>query len=106
MNFLKKDLGQTYSFKNANLKDDTHVCTNAVHVSAITYGIWLIASQLANRARLHISSNVSGNMRYPIFSNLPDKYELLIADLYYVSIEENFLLPQHQADLDKVQINL
>ena len=100
LNFLTPDLGETFSFDKFDRTEIAHVITNAVRARAVSYGMWYVATRLAKQASLSPSANISGYMRYAIFSSLPPRYIMTVADPYYVALEDNHLSPQHQAELD------
>ena len=77
-----------------------HVCYAAYNVRAITYGVWLVAARMARRAGLGPAANISGYMRYALFSEHKDKYAELLIDPYYVPFEENHLTPADRIRLD------
>ena len=97
---LRIGLGDTFEFKEADLNKDEHVRTHAIHARAVTYGLWLVASRLAGKAALDNDANISGYMRYAIFSEIPDHFIKLIDDPYFVRFEENDLSPRHRQDVD------
>ena len=100
LNYLKTDLGKTCEFMEADLNKDEHVRTHAIHARAVTYGVGLVASRLANKVGLDNKSNIARFMRYAIFSKMLDKYLKLIADPYFVPIESNHLSAQHLAEVE------
>ena len=102
MRFLKYDLGPDIPFEWTNVTNDDHLRTVATNARAIAYGVWLVALRLVQRAELSAAANISGYMRFALFSELEDGYRQLTADPYYVPLDENYLSPTHQADLDEV----
>ena len=99
LNFLKFELGSETRYRKVDLSNDNHVRTNALFARSLTYGLWLVASKLAEKAGLSSSSNISGYMRYAIFSEQEEKYKLTKSDPYYVPLDENNLSPLHQREL-------
>ena len=100
LNSLRIGLGETCEFKEADLNKDEHVRTHAIHARTLTYGIWLVASRIAGKAALDKTANVSGYMRYAIFSETPDHLIKLIDDPYYVNFQDNDLSSRHRQDVD------
>ena len=100
LNFLKFELGSETRYRKVDLSNLNHVRTNALFARALTYGVWLVASKLAKKAGLSSSANISGYMRYAIFSEQREKYKQLLADPYYVPFDENDLSPLHQSELN------
>ena len=100
LNYLKFELGTETRYRKFDLTNEHHIRTNALFARALTYGVWLVASKLAEKAGLSSSANISGYMRYAIFSELREKYKQQIADPYYVPYNENDLSPLHLAELN------
>ena len=100
LNFLKFELGTETRYCKVDLSNLNHVRTNSLFAPTLTYGVWLVASKLPEKAGLLSSSNISRYMRYAIFSEQREKYKQLLADPYYVPYEENDLLPLRQSELN------
>ena len=102
MRFLKYDLGPDVQSDVTDITNDDHVRSAATNARALAYGVWLVAARLAQQANLTAVANISGYMRFALFSELDDKYLQSLADPYYVPLDENYLSPAHKADLEEV----
>ena len=102
IDFLKYNLGPDVHSDRIDIQNDDHVRTVATYSRAIAYGVWLVAARLAKTAGLTSAANISGYMRFALFSESKDGYRQLLADPYYVPLDENYLSPLHQSELDAV----